>query len=135
MPVSPPSLKAVSPEDYDDMPESFREKFLATLNPFLRDCVVALESLLSKPKEDRDVAFSTGASVAHNTTPFPLTIVPQFARRPTSVVVINPVLTGGAVPIAAVQPFWELDGAGNVVIRLFTGLDASSAYRIRLRLE
>lgn len=135
--MNAPSLKQIDTAQLEDAEPWFVERFLPQLNPFLRDVCAALAGNLTRGEnvrgEEREIEFTTGAVVAADTAPFPLKLVPQLAKRPRHVYVTNACLE--ATPIHAVQPFWELDSSGNVVIHLFTGLDTATRYRIRLMME
>lgn len=134
---APPSLKQIDTSQMDDAPEWFRESFLSQLNPFLRTVVALFTGSLSVSDnilaEERDVSFTTGASVAIDSAPFPLVIVPRRVKRPFNVIVTNSAVDGVA-PIAAAQPVWGMSENG-VKLRLITGLDVNTTYKMRLRFD
>jgi hypothetical protein len=135
--ATPPSLKRLAAENFDDAEDWFKEAFLPQLNGFLGDVVNALSRSLNGDnilREDRVLAFETGGTVAIDTAPFPLLLKPQLVRRPQSVVVLNPAVDGEA-PVGAAQVIFRLTADGDVAVRLVTGLDASKKYKMLLRLE
>ena len=133
--AQPPSLKRIAEEGLEDAEEWFRNGFLPQINPFLRDTVNLLSGqvdALNLAAEEREITFTTGASVAIDTAPFPLLLTPQKKQSPQNLVITNCAVDGVA-PVGAAQAVWDRTSDGKVRIRLITGLDASTAYKMRIR--
>ena len=139
--ATPPKLKSLRPEDYDFNGEAseWGPKLLQVLTQFCGDVTSALSGQLTTPEnikaEERDIDFNTGAAVAIDSSPFPLIISPQLVKFPKTVTVTNPCRSGGTVPLAAAQPVFRLTSDGGVELRLVTGLDVNSSYKMRFKLE
>lgn len=135
--ATPPNLKRLAAENFDEAEDWFKESFLPLLNGFLGDVVNALTHNLNTEniaREDRVVTFTTGASVAIDTAPFPIILKPQFVRKPQGVTVLNPSVDNVA-PVGAAQAIFRPTSDGSIAIRLVTGLDASTTYKMLVRLE
>lgn len=129
---TPPSLKRLFAEKFEEAEAWFIEEFLPNFNGFATDVV---NSLTRTVAEEREVAFTTGASVAIDSSPFPIILKPQFLKTVRRVTVSCPCIEDGSPPIAAAQVQWRLTSNGGVEIRLITGCDANTAHKMRLLLE
>lgn len=133
----PPSLKQIDTSQLDDADEWFLERFLPQLNSFLRDVSSLLAGRLTRGDnirgEEREIAFTTGAIVALDTSPFPLYLTPQFARAPRHITITCPNLD--SIPEGACQPIWRLTSDGRVEIRRISGLMDNTSYKMRFLLE
>lgn len=135
--AAPPNLRRIILDNLgDDVPEWFSEGVVSQLNPFLAlvcdDLTRNLTVADNIAAEEREVEFTTGASVAIDATPFPLLLTPQRVKRPQNLVITNCAVDGVA-PIGAAQAVWSLTSDGQVSIRLVTGLDVDTKYRMRIR--
>lgn len=135
--ASPPSLKRLATESFEDADDWFKEMFLPLLNGFLGDVANALNRSLDGDnilREDREFIFTTGATVAIDAPPFPLFFTPQVAKQPHNLIITNNAVDGVS-PIGAVQPVWDRTADGRVRLRLLTGLDANTRYKMRARFD
>lgn len=129
---TPPNLKRLFAEKFEEAEAWFVEEFLPNFNGFATDVV---NSLARTVAEEREIAFTTGDPVAVDTKPFPIFIKPQFIKAVRRVTVSCPCVEDGGLPIAAAQVQWRLTSSGVVEVRLITGCDANTAHKMRLLLE
>ncbi len=137
--AAPPNLRRLVLENLgDDVPDWFATGVVPQLNPFLSGTCDVLTRNLSVADnlaaEEREIVFTTGASVAIDSAPFPLLLVPQRVKRPLNLIITNAAVDGVA-PVGAAQAIWRMTSSGRVEIRLITGLDASTTYKMRLRFD
>lgn len=143
--AEPPKLKRLRPEDFDFEADAseWGPKLLLVLTQFCTEVTEALTGRLTRPQnvrgEEWEVAFTTPNPVAIDAAPFPLApIKPKYTLAPRHVwVTFAEDITDAtrAAPLASVSPVWHLNSDGNVVFRLFHGLDTERRYRIRGLME
>lgn len=133
----PPTLKRFTAEDFDDMPESFVDAFLPTFNDFATATVNALSGALTPGENinsyvEKDVRVPTAAAPPLVST---MLVANRLGRRPECVTVATYSVVSGATPTAAVGVRWEMSGDGRIKLLDFPGLEASSDYKVSLKVE
>jgi hypothetical protein len=144
--AKPPKLKTLRPEDYDFNGEAseWGPKLLQILSAFCSDVTNALSKGLTRGENLRggrwQARFTTNATVAIDSAPFPLYLTPGFQPDPKDfhlwITDIRDVTDStDAPPSGGASPCYRLTSDGRVELRLISGLDASRTYEVRGLME
>jgi len=135
-----PQPFSIRSEDYPDAPEWFFD-FARLLNDHATDVQAALNKGLTLQDNGQGEyitrEFTTGASVAVDAAPFPLSFTPKFqaTEKPKLLIVdVQNVTDPTAHNATACFPTTTWDGK-LLSVRFITGLSATTAYRVIFRLE
>jgi hypothetical protein len=135
--AQPPKLKRFAADAFEGAEDWFLDGFLPAFNDFATTVTNALSGALSAP-ENINAYVEKGVRVLLGATPaeaFPIIIANRLGRIPESVSVASYSTTEGATPTVAVGIRWDVTGDGRVRILDFPGLQASSEYRVNLKVE
>lgn len=138
--ASPPKLKRLSADSFEDAPEWFTDVFLPSFNDFATTAVNALNGGLTAP-ENVSAYIETPLRVTSDVAGligFPLVIANRLGRLPACVTIARlEVATGGAPTglAAAVGLVWDLTSDGRIRVLDFPGLPLSVDWRISLKVE
>lgn len=133
----PPKLRRFAAESFEGAEEWFLDGFLPSFNDFATTVTNALDGGLSFPENisayvEKNVRVVTPAAVADA---FPLILANRLGRSPSSVVIAQYSTESGTAPTSAVGVRWDVTGDGRLRILALPGLQASSEYRVSLKVE
>ncbi len=135
--ATPPKLRNLLADDFEDMPQSFHEVFLPMFNDFASTTTDALSGGLVAGENvatyyEKNLRVLTSATIADT---FPIIIANRLGSAPQCVTVAQYTTKSGTAPTSAIGVEWSMTSDGRLKLSAMPGIAASSEYRVTLKVE